>query len=57
LVPESGNPNSEEAITGTELGRWMAAPIDGQFLLESGIFQGQIAAKFEDGNECRNEGK
>jgi hypothetical protein len=35
----------------------MAEPIDGQLLPEGEVLQGQIATKFEDGNEWRNEGK
>jgi hypothetical protein len=57
LVPESGNPNSEKTITRAELRKWMAGPIEGQLLPEGEILRGQIGTKFEDGNECRNEGK
>jgi hypothetical protein len=54
LAPEYGKPNPEEAIKRAELGSWTASPIDGQLLSEGEIFQGQIATKFEDGNERRD---
>jgi ribosomal protein L27 len=31
--------------------------VNGQLLAEGEMLQGQVATKFEDGNESRNEGK
>jgi len=57
LAPNLRKPNPEEAISWTKLRSWIAALIYGQLMAEGEILQGQVATKFEDGNECRDEGK
>jgi hypothetical protein len=57
LAPDFGELDPEETITQTELRSRMVAVINGQLLSEREVLQGQVSTKFEDGNECRNEGK